>query len=192
MPTRSPGREKLAWLAFLRNRPQIGSSPDQDFTMRSIILALSFMLIVKLAAAQGAPTHQGSHAVIVLPDEVAWTPAPPSLPAGAKASVLEGDPKVEGPFAMRLSFPDGYRIPPHFHPAAERVTVIKGEFRLGMGDKFDESALKSLPAGSYVSMKPGTRHFAQADGNTVVQVNGVGPWKLTYVNPADDPRKQTP
>jgi quercetin dioxygenase-like cupin family protein len=184
--------KKMAWLAFLRHCPQIGSTPNLDVAMRPIFLALSLMLIAELAAAQGAPTQHGSHAVVVPADEVDWTPGPPSLPAGVKAAVLEGDPKVEGPFAMRLSFPDGYRIPPHFHPAAERVTVIKGDFRLGMGDKFDQSALKSLPAGSYVSMKPGTRHFAQADGNTVVQVNGVGPWKLTYVNPADDPRKQTP
>ena len=41
-------------------------------------------------------------------------------------------------------------------------------------------------------MHPGLRHFAQAKGNTIVQVNGTGPWKLTYVNPADDPQKATP
>jgi hypothetical protein len=76
--------------------------------------------------------------------------------------------------------------------AHERVTVIQGTFRLGMGDKFDESALSSLPAGCYVSMEPGTHHFGQAQGATITQVNGIGPWKLTYVNPADDPRKATP
>jgi quercetin dioxygenase-like cupin family protein len=93
---------------------------------------------------------------------------------------------------MRISFPDGYRISPHFHPAVERVTVIQGTMRVGMGDKFEESALTPLPAGAFLSMQPGTRHFAQAKGNTVVQLNGIGPWKLTYVNPADDPRKATP
>ena len=160
--------------------------------MRSILVAVSLVLSASVAVAQGAPSRAASHAVVVLPDQVSWGPAPPILPAGAKAAVLEGDPKQPGPFTMRVSFPDGYRIPPHFHPAAERVTIIQGTFRVGMGDKFDESVLSSLPAGSYVSMQPGTHHFGQAQGATIIQVNGIGPWKLTYVNPADDPRKATP
>jgi quercetin dioxygenase-like cupin family protein len=160
--------------------------------MRPILVAVSLILSASVAVAQAAPSQVAAHAVVVLPDQVAWGPAPPALPAGAKAAVLEGDPKQVGPFTMRVSFPDGYRIPPHSHPAHERVTVIQGTFRLGMGDKFDESALSSLPAGSYVSMQPGTHHFGQAKGATIIQVNGIGPWKLTYVNPADDPRKATP
>jgi quercetin dioxygenase-like cupin family protein len=160
--------------------------------MRPILVAVSLVLSASVAVAQGAPSQTASHAVMVLPDQVTWGPAPPVLPAGAKAAVLEGDPKQVGPFTMRVSFPDGYRIPPHFHPAAERVTVIQGTFRVGMGDKFDGSALNSLPAGSYISMQPGTHHFGQAQGATTIQVNGIGPWKLTYVNPADDPRKATP
>ena len=160
--------------------------------MRPILLAVSLVLSASVAVAQGAPSQVAAHAVVVLPDQVTWGPAPPVLPAGAKAAVLEGDPKQVGPFTMRVSFPDGYRVPPHFHPAAERVTVIQGTLQLGMGDKFDGSALNSLPTGSYVSMKPGTHHFGQAQGATIIQVNGIGPWKLTYVNPADDPRKATP
>ena len=160
--------------------------------MRTILVVVSLAVSASVAAAQGAPSQAAPHAVIVLPDQVTWAPAPPSFPAGAKAAVLEGDPKQAGPFTMRLSFPDGYRIAPHFHPAAERVTVIQGTMRLGMGDKFDASALTPLPAGAFVAMQPGTHHFAQAQGNTIVQINGIGPWKLTYVNPADDPRKATP
>jgi quercetin dioxygenase-like cupin family protein len=160
--------------------------------MRPSLIAVGLALSASVALAQGAPSQAAPHTVVVLPDQVTWGPAPPALPAGAKAAVLEGDPKQAGPYTMRVSFPDGYRIPPHFHPAAERVTVIQGTLRLGMGDKFDGSALNSLPAGSYVSMQPGTHHFAQAQGNTIIQVNGIGPWKLTYINPADDPRKGTP
>lgn len=93
---------------------------------------------------------------------------------------------------MRLSLPDGYRIPPHSHPAVERVTVIQGTFKVGMGDKVNRSAMTALPAGTFAALQPGTRHFAEAQGKTIVQLNGVGPWKLTYVNPADDPRKATP
>jgi hypothetical protein len=30
-----------------------------------------------------------------------------------------------------------------------------------------------------------------AEEEAVVQLNGVGPWEIKYVNPADDPRKKT-
>lgn len=160
--------------------------------MRPLVVVLALCLPATAAVAQGAPSQGDAHAVVVMPDQVEWTAAPPSLPAGAKVAVLEGNPREAGTFAMRISLPDGYRIPPHFHPAQERLTVVQGTFQLGMGDKFDKTALKSLPAGAYASMHPGMRHFAQAKGNTIVQVNGTGPWKLTYVNPADDPQKATP
>jgi quercetin dioxygenase-like cupin family protein len=160
--------------------------------MRTTVIATSFaLLLASIAGAQGTPTPGAQHAVMVLPDQVTYKPGPPSLPAGAKAAVLEGDPTADGPFTMRLSLPDGYRIPPHSHPAAERLTIIQGTFGLGMGDKFDKSAVHPMAAGSYIAMEPGTKHFVVAQGNTIVQINGVGPWKITYVNPADDPRKPT-
>jgi quercetin dioxygenase-like cupin family protein len=158
--------------------------------MRIILVAFSLALSVSIAAAQGQPSQTPPHAVIILADQVSWSPGPPSLPPGAQAAVLEGNPKEAGPFTMRLSFPDGYRIPAHSHPAVERVTVVEGTFRVGMGDKFDASALTPLPAGTFAALQPGTRHFAQAQGKTIVQLNGVGPWKLNYVNPADDPRQK--
>src|SRR5215213_9136023 len=140
--------------------------------MRTMVIAFALCLSATVALAQGSPSQSDPHTVMVSADQVTWAAAPPSLPAGAQGAVLEGNPKEAGPFTMRLSFPDGYRIPPHSHPADERVTVIEGTFRLGMGDKFDESALHSMPAGSYVSMQPGTHHFAQAKGKAVVQING--------------------
>ena len=158
--------------------------------MRMALLAF-LLLPLGTAAAQetAAPARTGRKPLMVQPDQVNWGPAPAMLAQGAQVAVLEGDPNETGLFTMRVSLPDGYRIAPHFHPAKERVTVIQGTFQLGMGDKFDESALSSLPAGSYSSMDAGMHHFAQAQGATVVQINGVGPWKLTYVNPADDPSK---
>jgi quercetin dioxygenase-like cupin family protein len=127
---------------------------------------------------------------VVLPDQIRWQDGPPSLPPGAKFAVLEGDPAKEGYFAMRVRVPDGYRIPPHWHPGVERVTVISGTFNLGDGEKFDRSATRAMPAGTYSFMQPGMRHFAWAEGETVVQVATVGPWGITYVNPADDPRRK--
>lgn len=122
------------------------------------------------------------------PAEVKWKDGPASLPAGAKFAVLEGDPAKEGPFLMRLWLPDGFRIQPHWHPKVERVTVISGIFNLGMGEKFDQSATREMPAGTFGFWTAEMRHFAWAKGETVLQLHGTGPWMITYVNPADDPR----
>ena len=103
--------------------------------------------------------------------------------------MLYGDASKEGPFAMRLKMPSGYKIAPHSHPKPEVVTVISGTFRIGMGDKADPSKLKALPPGSFFAFPPGMTHFAEAEGETVVQLNSIGPWGLTYVNAQDDPRK---
>jgi quercetin dioxygenase-like cupin family protein len=115
---------------------------------------------------------------------------PPSLPPGAKVAVLEGDPSKPGPFVMRAKFPDGYKIPPHTHPQTERLTVLSGSLRLGMGEKFDVKHAAELTAGTYAALPPGMKHFAWAEGETVIQVHGVGPWTIDYLNPADDPRKK--
>jgi len=124
-----------------------------------------------------------------LPARIAWKPGPPSLPAGAQFAVLEGDPAREGPFTMRIKLPDGFRIPPHTHPKVERVTVLSGGFQLGMGERFDEKALRLLPAGSYGYWPAGMKHFAAAKGETIVQLHGTGPWQIVYLKPSDDPRQ---
>jgi quercetin dioxygenase-like cupin family protein len=105
-------------------------------------------------------------------------------------AVIEGPPTEAVPFTFRLKFPPNYKIPAHWHPAIEHVTVISGTLNLGTGDKIDEAKTKSLSAGSVAIMQPKTNHFGWAKEETVVQVHGVGPWGLTYVNPADDPRKK--
>ena len=123
------------------------------------------------------------------PGDIKWADGPASLPQGAKMAILEGDPTKPGPFTLRLKAPDGFKIAPHTHPAVEHVTVISGSFYLGMGEKFDQSAAQLLTAGSFAFMPANMKHFAWTKGETVVQVHGVGPWEIVYVNPADDPRK---
>jgi quercetin dioxygenase-like cupin family protein len=144
-----------------------------------------------LAWPIASATAQETKAVVVTPDATVWGPAPAMLPAGAKVAVLDGDPTKPGLFTMRLSVPDGYRIPPHFHPVDKHVTVISGKFQVGTGDTFDGSKLSTLPAGTFGMIPAGMRHFAQAKGATVLQLHGTGPWKLTYVNPADQPKTST-
>jgi quercetin dioxygenase-like cupin family protein len=159
--------------------------------LTSVIVAL--LVTAGSAAAQekkatpaGMPDRP--HAIVATPDAITWAAAPAILPAGAKLAVLEGDPTKAEAFTMRLSMPAGYRIPPHFHPVTEHVTVIDGTFYVGMGETFDSSNANALPAGTFAALAPGVRHFAFTRGATTIQLHGVGPWSLTYVNPADDPR----
>lgn len=153
--------------------------------MMRLAVALLFAGVVSVALAHDEKDH-----TVVLPDDIKWADAPPSLPPGAKIAVLEGDPSKEGPFVMRAKMPDGYKIMPHTHPKDERVTVLSGTLQMGTGEKFDEKATKAMPAGSYGRTAAGVKHFAYTKGETVIQVHGVGPWTIDYVNPADDPRKK--
>jgi quercetin dioxygenase-like cupin family protein len=153
----------------------------------ALVTAATMLLVVGVG---GSALATDDHKIISA-QEIKWAAAPPSIPAGAEAAVLYGDPGKEGLFSLRLKLPKGYHIPAHTHPKPEIVTVISGTFRLGMGEKADASKGKALSAGSFFALSPGMAHFAYADEDTVIQLNSTGPWSLTYVNPADDPRKKT-
>jgi len=151
----------------------------------SIIAALTAPLTSLFAQAPADDTKQHQ---LHPPSEIQWKEGPPSLPAGAKFAVLEGDPHKEGFFVMRLRLPDGYHVPPHTHPKTERVTVISGTFRIAMGDVLERGKAYTVPAGSYGFWPAGMKHAGWAEGETILQLHGVGPWAINYVNPADDPR----
>lgn len=144
-----------------------------------------------LATAIAVPAQASDEHKLLTPQEVTWAPGPASIPPGAQVAVLYGNPGKDDLFAMRLKVPKGYRIAPHTHPKPEVVTVISGTARLGMGTEVDRDKAKILPAGSFFAMSPGMAHFSLADEDTVIQLNSTGPWSLTYVNPADDPRSKT-
>ena len=161
--------------------------------MRNILVTLTATLALSsiaapVALAQSA-THMASDHMMATPDELKWVDIP-SLPPGAKLAVIEGPINQAGPVTFRLRLPANYQIPAHWHPAIEHVTVISGTFNMGTGDKLDQTKTKALTAGSIAIMQPKTNHFAWNKDETIVQVHGMGPWGVTYVNPADDPRKQ--
>ena len=127
---------------------------------------------------------------VYAPAEMKWQEGPPSIPAGAKLAILEGNPNKAGPFVMRLKLPDGYRIAPHTHPKPERITVISGTFNIGMGDKFDATKGTVMPTGTFGTWSPGMKHYVWTKGETVIQLHGDGPWSIQYVNSKDDPRNK--
>ena len=160
-------------------------------TKQKVAALILLMGIFSLATqVQAQNTHMAADHIMVMPDSIKWVDAPPSLPPGAKIAVIEGDLKAAGLFTMRINIPANYMIMPHWHPADEHVTVIEGSFLMGVGEKFDEKAAKEIPAGGFAVMITGTRHYAFTKKECIVQVHGMGPWGITYVNTADDPRNK--
>jgi quercetin dioxygenase-like cupin family protein len=133
------------------------------------------------------PTAAASTHVALNPDDVPWQPFPPGGP-GAQMAVLSGDLDKPAPFVIRIKMPAGAHVAPHWHPTDEHITVIEGPVGFGMGKKFDRVAGREWPTGSYLLMPKGEPHFAWNRSQSIVQVNGVGPWAVVYVDPADDPR----
>jgi quercetin dioxygenase-like cupin family protein len=172
--------ETLAAIERGRNNP----------SMKSIFSsALVMLLVVAFSSTRlSGEETQSSEMRFYPPTSVEWKPGPAAIPAGAKMAVLEGDPTKEGPFVVRFQFPDGYHIPPHTHPKTERVTVLSGNLYLATGEILDRDSAKKLPAGSFGYWPAGMKHAAWSEGETVIQLHGIGPWQINYVNPADDPR----
>jgi quercetin dioxygenase-like cupin family protein len=158
--------------------------------MKTIVRpALAMLLAVALQQARlSAEDTQSADMRLYPPTTIEWKEGPAALPPGAKMAVLEGDPTKEGPFVVRFQFPDGYHIRPHTHPKTERVTVISGILYLATEEAVDRTSAKKLPAGSFGYWPAGMKHTAWSEGETVIQLHGIGPWQINYVNPADDPR----
>jgi hypothetical protein len=133
--------------------------------MRTTIAAVSLGIVALWGMMPDRVAAQ--HHTVVHADAVKWGPAPPSLPPGAQGAILLGNPAAEGPFVLRLKFPAGFIVPPHRHSKDELV-----------------------PAQSFIHLPAGMTHYAWAEVESVVQINGVGPFDVTYVDPADDPRKK--
>jgi quercetin dioxygenase-like cupin family protein len=145
-------------------------------------LPLSACLLVWAVTMQGqtSSTHKAS--------TLAWGPAPAVFPEGAQMAVVKGDPTKAAPFTVELSFPDGYRIPPHFHPTDENLEVKKGTFLVGTGDTLDLAKTKAMGVGAKGAMPANHHHYGVAKGATVVSITSMGPFAMTYVNPADEPQ----
>lgn len=143
-------------------------------TFAAAALALSAM-----AAADQPPLTSGA--------KVKWGAPPPVLRPGAKFAVIAGDPTSTGMVTVRLQMPPGYQIAPHWHPTDEHVTVLSGTLELGMGDTLDKAHSVALTSGGYALAPANMHHYAWTRGGATIQVHLMGPFAITYVNPADDP-----
>ena len=149
-----------------------------------LIAGLAITVLLTNGGAMAADQH-----VMVQPDNLKWTDAPPVLPKGAQIAALYGDPGKAEPFVFRLRFPAGYKVAAHIHPNDYDLTVLSGTIHMGMGDKFDAARGDGLKAGGYLHLPKNTHHYEWSTEDTVIQLSGVGPVGMTYLDPADDPRK---
>lgn len=150
----------------------------------------TFMTAGLLAGVLTTTAALADDHVIAPPDSLKWSAGPPSLPPGAQIAIVSGDPAKEGLYVLRLKLPAGYKVPPHMHPNDENVTVISGTFNIAMGEKLDDSKGPGLKAGSFAKAPKGMAHYAWFPEDSVIQIHGLGPAGITYLNPADDPRKR--
>ncbi len=151
------------------------------------IAAAAIAALSVLGPVQAQAQHAGSH-VVLSPAQLVWNDLP-ALP-GVKIVVIEGPLTEAVPIMFRLKFPANYRVPPHRHPGIEHITIISGTLNIGMGETFDMEKTHALTQGSVAIMPPGTPHFVWTSEETIGQVHSTGPWSVTYVNPADDPRRK--
>jgi len=143
-------------------------------------------LIGLAAAATGVHSQEKKESAeaqkIVHFGDLKWTP----IIKGCDVASVSGDSSAEGaPFVVRIRCADGAKIPAHWHPTDENVTVLKGAFLVGMGESFDEAKLQTMNVGNFVAMPKEMRHFAMCKGETIVQVHGAGPFKVNWVNPSE-------
>jgi len=145
------------------------------------IALLAIAVAAKGVYSQEKKEQMDAHKIVHYAD-LKWAP----VIKGCDLAAVSGDPNAEGtPFVIRIRCVDGAKIPAHWHPTDENVTVLKGTFLVGMGDKFDESKLQTMNTGNFISVPKEMHHFAMSKGDTIVQVHGAGPFKVNWINPAD-------
>jgi hypothetical protein len=158
--------------------------------MKTLPPLIVFVLVIPLSAtpAIAADTGKKHEAMTVNAADIKWGDAPPDVPKGASLAVLSGDPSKKAPFTIRMKLPAGYKIPPHWHSNDEQLTIISGNFLLHMGDTMDAPA-SALTTGGFHFLPGKMHHAAEAKAETIVQINGMGPFDIHYLNPADNPNK---
>ena len=162
--------------------------------MHRYAVALVVAAVLSAASSSAVVAQQGTTGTTeamtaVVGSSVNWGDIQvPGFDPGLKIAVLSGNPDATGLYTLRLSFPDGYHFPPHWHPNAENLTVVSGTFRLAMGERADDSQLKSYSPGDYLYLPAKHPHFGAVQGPTVIQLHGEGPFKINLVQASSGSR----
>jgi quercetin dioxygenase-like cupin family protein len=164
-----------------------GKAFGEEIKMSNNSSRSACVIALALVAFAGAGYSQESKAAnsmhkIVRSGNLKWMP----IIKGCEIAVIEGNlDSADQPFVARFHCSDGAKTPPHWHPTDENLTVLKGTFLVGTGESFDESKLQAMNFGSYMMMPKEMRHFGMAKGDLILQVHGIGPFKVNWVNPSE-------
>jgi quercetin dioxygenase-like cupin family protein len=154
---------------------------NKDLLKGACVTATALLAFAAASYSQEKKESDSAHKIVHFAD-LKWTP----IIKGCDLAPVSGDPNADGaPYVLRLRCADGAKIPAHWHPTDENVTVLKGTFLVGMGETFDESKLQPMNVGNFVAMPKEMRHFGLCKGETIVQVHGAGPFKVNWVNPSE-------
>jgi len=148
--------------------------------VRTLGLLLAGLALAALGAARGAER------ILLHERDIPWKPGPPSIPCASRTALLEGDPKAPALFTLRVRLPAGCELPPHWHPADERLTVLSGDYAVGIGDRLERKTATRLAPGAFSLMPAGTRHYAFTEKGALLQITALGPWGATYLKGLDD------
>ena len=170
---------------------------DSRFTRNATtLLAVVFLAVCGEAPpAQAPPTDSAAEP----PAEAAVEPAPEvsvfhegdALPwgepnNGMRYLALYGQSSAEGaPFVFRLEVQPGFELGPHTHPITEHMTVLSGNFFVGIGETLDREAATAYGPGSYLAIAAGVPAYMWVEEETVVQVHGVGPLATEFIAPPE-------
>lgn len=150
------------------------------FTIGILMILISGTKV--LAQDKDMHMKHGTDHIMINEDELKWVDGPEALPKGLKIAVLEGNPHEAGPFTMRLKFPENYEVQPHWHPAIEHLSVLDGSFYMGTGETFNREKATLLEEGAFAVMPAKFVHYAFTKEGATIQLHGMGPWAIYFVN----------
>lgn len=160
--------------------PLVDGKYDVPF---AVVIWLLFIALCSLSvghSGRACAADLPPSVVATTPDEMTWATTGLALP-GMTSTYLVGSPDKPGECVLRLRFPAGYTLQPHWHPHARTVTVLRGVWQTGYGTVYDAAALKSLPAGSFYTEPSNLPHFTHAETDVELQVTDTCPGERVFV-----------
>jgi quercetin dioxygenase-like cupin family protein len=169
--------------AYVRRPERTRGDNEMNNSLVQTICVVSLALVAFTVPTMGQEKKAGDSAhKIVHSGDLKWTP----IIKGCEIALVEGNLDAEGqPFVARFHCSDGAKTPPHWHPTDENITVLRGVFLVGIGESLDESKLRAMNVGNFMLMPKEMRHFGMSKGDLILQIHGIGPFKVNWVNPSE-------
>jgi quercetin dioxygenase-like cupin family protein len=155
-----------------------------QLSKKLVFISLLSTTLMTAAGLNAADSPVNANGLVVNASDIQYRPAP-GFPKGAQITLLRGDLSKPVPYTIRFKLPNGFVIPSHWHSLDEEVTVLSGILNVGSGDTVDKSQSTALSAGGFQIVPANLHHYVWSTGETVFQVDGMGPRTTAFVNPEE-------